>query len=91
VVVFDLRLCPRLADEPRLRLGVGGPLRQHHFECHLPLQRRVFGPEHDAHAALAEQGEDAVRAEPAEVTGPVRRTEEWEHRLDRPGNRPGGR
>jgi hypothetical protein len=69
VVVLDPGLRAGLADEPRLRLLVGGELREHDLQRDLALEPRVLGPVHRPHAPAAEFAEQHVLPEPGRRGG----------------------
>ena len=50
-------------------------LRFHHLEGDLAADKRIVGHEHRAHAALAEQCQDAEPGQPSQLTVGLRRTE----------------
>ena len=50
---------PRFVLEPRFQLR-GGDAGVDHFQRHFPLQTRVLGEIHDAHAAAADLLEDVI-------------------------------
>jgi hypothetical protein len=52
-----------LTDEPFPKLIVGGQLRAHDLQGHLPFQAKVDREVHDAHPAPSEQRFDVVRTE----------------------------
>ena len=66
VIVLDLRRGAGLAEEPLRRVWIRGQFGPHHLDRDLTLQVRVFGAEHQAHPALAQNFEDSVAAEAAE-------------------------
>ena len=76
MVVLDRRRRPCLPEKPFFGGAGRGQPRQHRFERDQALERGVFGPEDDAHAAAAKDAEDAIRTQPADLVGLLRRREE---------------
>ena len=64
VVVLDGGRGLGLAEEARWPLPAGAQGRLHHLQRHLPLELRILGQEHDAHAAGPEHLQDAIAAAP---------------------------
>jgi hypothetical protein len=78
VLVLDGGLGSALAQEPGLPDRIGSELRGHHLECHLALELRFLGPEHDPHATDSDPTENAVRSESTDLVGRLRWGEEPE-------------
>ena len=64
VRMFEPRDVPRLALEPLAPLRIGGEARRQHLDGHRAVEPRVLRLEHLAHPALADEGDDFIRAEP---------------------------
>ncbi len=73
MVVLQSGRGPRLAQEALPGGGAGGQGRMHHLQGHAALQLRIFGVEHDAHAAVTEHAQDAIRPQPADLIRLLRR------------------
>ena len=69
VVVADGRGGLGLAGEAPAGGGAGRQLRGQHLDGHDAVQLRVEGPQHDPHAAAADDLEDLVMAQPAQRAG----------------------
>ena len=78
VFVGDGGRRPRLAGEPPQGGAAGRHRRSQRLDGHDPVQLFVQGPQHDAHAALADHLQDLVVPEPAERIRPPRRSQEVE-------------
>ena len=76
VVVLDGRLGAGLAEEPGLGGRVAGHLREHDLQRDGAAEGGILGLEDDAHAAVAEDVQHAVRPEPAQLARPLRRRQE---------------
>jgi hypothetical protein len=67
VPLLQGRRGPRLAQKALLRRRALHQVRQHGFDGHLTPQLDILALEHHAHAAVAEDLEDAKTAEPAQL------------------------
>ena len=67
---------PRLADEALPGRAAARQLRGQHLDGDEAVQLVVEGPQHDAHAALADDLQHLVMPQPAERIGPVGRDQE---------------
>jgi hypothetical protein len=88
VVVLDGGGHLRLALEAAARVLVGGQRGPHGLEGDRPPQLQILRQKDNAHAAGAELAQDAVRPEPADLVGGLRRGQEVV-RLGRGGGREG--
>jgi hypothetical protein len=55
----------RVALEPGHTVRVLRPGGRQHLDCHLAIQRRIFGAKNLAHAARAQRAHDLVRTQAA--------------------------
>ena len=76
MVVLDRRRRPSLAQEPCPRRLAGRLRRLHHLQRHAPLELRVDGLQHHAHAAAAENPPDAIGPDPPQLVRLLRRIHE---------------
>ncbi len=78
VVVTDRRGGLALAGEPAAGRGARGQLGGEDLDRHEPIQRRVERLEDHTHPAAADDVDDLIRADPAEMGGVVGGSEEVE-------------
>ncbi len=76
VIVLDGGRRLGFAQEPLPRRVARGQGGLHRLQCDEPFQLRVFRQEDDAHAAGAEDFQDAIRTEPADLIRTLRLCEE---------------
>ena len=72
MLVIDGRDGAGFAHETLPSPRVHGEVRMQHLEGDGPLQARIVGPQHDAHAAGADQPQDPIAAQPPYFVGQLR-------------------
>ena len=73
VIVLELRHHPSFAEKPLGGRPARAHARQHRLDRYGSFEHRILGPVDDAHAAVAQDLEDAIFAEPAEFALGLRR------------------